>query len=34
MIRGLEHLPCKDRLMELGWRREGCGVTSLQPFIT
>jgi len=32
LIRGLEHLPYKDRLRSWAcsaWRREGCGVTSL-----
>ena len=36
-ISGLEHLLYKHRLRELGfsaWRKEGCGVTSLQPFST
>ena len=34
MIRGLEHLPYKDRLRSWAcsaWRREGCRVTSLLP---
>ena len=37
MIRGLQHLPYEDRLRSWGfsaWRKEGCGVTSLQSFST
>ena len=37
MIRGLEHLSYKEGLRQLSlfsWRKEGCGVTSLQPFST
>ena len=35
MITWLEHLPCKDRLRELGLsslEKKGCEVTSVQPF--
>ena len=34
MLRGLEHLPCEDRLRELegfSWRREGSGETLERP---
>ena len=34
MLRGLEQLPCEDRLRELGgfsWRREGSGETLERP---
>ena len=34
MIRGLEHLPYEDSWACSAWRKEGCGVTSLQPFST